>query len=270
MQEGRALSDRTLGAEWRYAPPVRGTDLEIQTPDGAMWAYEAPAAADTPRGAVLFFMDGLGIRPALCGMADRLADAGYHVLVPDLYHRLGRYVHFDPTWMTIPEKVGEIRKTIGALTTDMVMSDAKAALDLLAARPGVDPARLGAVGYCMGGRFAFLAATRFPDRLRAAAAIHPGGVVTADPTSPHLAAEHAKARLYFGIARDDMFFTREQADALAAHLTQLGKRFEIEHYAGRHGWAIPDAPVFDPAEAERHWAAVLALFRAELGARARD
>lgn len=245
---------------------MRGHELTLATPDGPMLAYEvAPATTEGKRGAVLFFMDGLGYRPALFAMADRLADAGYRVLLPDLYHRLGERVHFDPAWMTIPEKVGEIRKTIGSLTADMVMSDVAAALDALASRADVDPSRIGAVGYCMGGRNAFVAATRFPTRLRATASIHPGGVVTADPASPHLAAARSEARMYFGIAKDDVFFTREQADAFEAQLASLGKRFQIEHYAARHGWAVPDTPVHDPAEAERHWRAVLALFRAELG-----
>jgi carboxymethylenebutenolidase len=62
-----------------------------------------------------------------------------------------------------------------------------------------------------------------------------------------------------------MFFTREQADTLDGHLTKLGKRFTIEHYGARHGWAVPDTPVHDPTEAERHWKAILALFREELG-----
>jgi carboxymethylenebutenolidase len=71
--------------------------------------------------------------------------------------------------------------------------------------------------------------------------------------------------MYFGIAKEDMFFTREQADAFDAQLRALGKRFTIEHYGARHGWAVPDTPVHDPAEAERHWKAILALFREELG-----
>jgi carboxymethylenebutenolidase len=249
---------------------MNGTEIEIATPDGPMSAYEVTPDGSGPlgggkRGAVLFFMDGLGYRPALKAMADRLARAGYHVLLPDLYHRIGKHVHFDPAWMTVPEKVGEIRKTIGSLTADMVMSDVSAALDVLESRADVDASRIGAVGYCMGGRNAFVAATRFPDRLRATASIHPGGVVTADLASPHLAAEHAKARMYFGIAKDDMFFTREQADAFDAQLTKLGKRHQIEHYAARHGFAVGDTPVHDPAEAERHWKAVLGLFAEELG-----
>ena len=50
----------------------------------------------------------------------------------------------------------------------------------------------------------FIAATRFPERLRATASIHPGGIVTADPASPHLSAGAAQARMYFGVAKDDM------------------------------------------------------------------
>jgi carboxymethylenebutenolidase len=218
------------------------------------------------RPAIFFLMDGLGYRPALKAMAERLASHGYHVLLPDLYHRVGKHVHFDPAVITQPEKMGEMRKLIGSLTPDMLMGDIAASLDVLGSRADVDATRVGAVGYCMGGRNAFVAATRFPDRLRATASIHPGGIVTADPASPHLSAGHAKARMYFGIAKDDMFFTKEQAETLDKTLAALGKRYQIEHYAARHGWAVNDTPVYDEAEAERHWKAILALFAEELGA----
>jgi carboxymethylenebutenolidase len=244
-----------------------GAEIELSTPDGPMSAYEvAPPDGSERRGAVLFLMDGMGFRRALFDMADRLASAGYRVLLPDLYHRLGKGIRFDPAWMVIPEKVAEIAKTIGSLTPDMVMSDVALCLDTLASRPDVDPARIGAIGYCMGGRNAFLAAARFPKRLRATASIHPGGIVTGDERSPHLLARAIEARMYFGIAKDDRFFTREQADLFEAHLTKLGKRYALDHYGARHGWAVPDTPVHDPVEAERHWRAVLSLFASELGA----
>jgi carboxymethylenebutenolidase len=148
----------------------------------------------------------------------------------------------------------------------MLMSDMAACLDVLASRANVDATRLGAVGYCMGGRNAFLAATRFPDRLRATASIHPGGIVTADAASPHLSAGAAQARMYFGIAKDDVFFTKEQAETLEQTLAARGKHYQIEHYEARHGWAVIDTPVYDAGEAERHWKAILALFAEELGA----
>jgi carboxymethylenebutenolidase len=241
-------------------------EIDIATPDGAMSAYEVIPDGEGRRPAIVFLMDGLGYRAALKTMAERLASHGYHVLLPDLYHRVGKHVTFDPAGLTQPDKVAEMRKLIGTLTPDMLMSDVAACLDVLASRADVDATRAGAVGYCMGGRNAFIAATRFPDRLRATASIHPGGVVTADPTSPHLSAGSAKARMYFGIAKDDVFFTREQADTLDQTLAALGKRYQIEHYEARHGWAVIDTPVYDAAEAERHWKAILALFAEELGA----
>lgn len=240
-------------------------EIEIASPDGGMSAYEVIPDGEGKRPAIVFLMDGLGYRLALKAMAERLASHGYHVLLPDLYHRVGKHVHFDPIVMTQPEKMVEMRKLIGGLTPDMLMSDVGACLDVVSACADVDATRVGAVGYCMGGRNAFIAATRFPDRLRATASIHPGGIVTADPASPHLVAAKAQARMYFGIAKDDVFFTKEQAATLEQTLSTLGKRYQIEHYGARHGWAVTDTPVYDAAEAERHWKAILALFAEELG-----
>jgi dienelactone hydrolase len=138
-------------------------------------------------------------RAALKTMAERLTSQDCHVLLPDLYHHVGKHVHFEPAVMMQPETMGEMRKRIGNLTSDMLMSDVAACLDVLASRANVDATRVGAVGYCMGGRNAFIAATRFPDRLRTMASIHPGGIVTADPASPHLQAGTVQARMYFGI-----------------------------------------------------------------------
>jgi carboxymethylenebutenolidase len=241
-------------------------EIDVATPEGAMSAYEVIPDGEGRRPAIVFLMDGLGYRAALKTMAERLASHGYHVLLPDLYHRVGKHVHFEPAVMTQPEKMGEMRKLIGNLTPDLLMSDVAACLSVLASRPNVDATRVGAVGYCMGGRNAFIAATRFPDRLRATASIHPGGIVTADPASPHLSAAAARARMYFGIAKDDVFFTKEQAETLDRTLAALGSRYQIEHYEARHGWAVIDTPVYDAAEAERHWKAILALFAEELGA----
>jgi carboxymethylenebutenolidase len=239
-------------------------EIDLATPDGTMSVYEIAAEGEGQHPAIVFLMDGLGYRAALKTMAERLASHGYHVLLPDLYHRVGKHVHFDPVVLTQPDKLAEMRKYIGSLTPDMLMSDVAACLDELARRTNVNSERIGAVGYCMGGRTAFIAATRFPDRLRATASIHPGGIVTADPASPHHQAAAAQARMYFGIAQDDAFFTKAQADTLERTLAALGKRYQIEHYQARHGWAVTDTPVHDPAEAERHWKAILTLFAEEL------
>src|SRR5436309_2752755 len=67
-------------------------DVTIPTPDGDARAFVfTPDAGKGPWPTVLFYMDGLAIRPTLFGMAERLASNGYYVLLPDMFWRLGPY-----------------------------------------------------------------------------------------------------------------------------------------------------------------------------------
>jgi len=113
--------------------------IEITTPDGTAAAYDVTPDGEGPHPAILFCMDGLGMRDALKRMADRLGAAGYHVLMGDHYHRVGREVHFDPKVVfASPDGFMQVRKVVGALDAAMMMRDARAFVDALAARPGVD------------------------------------------------------------------------------------------------------------------------------------
>ncbi len=70
--------------------------LDIQTADGECRASVfTPSEGTGPWPGVIFFMDGLGIRPVLFAMAQRLADEGFVVLLPDLYYRAGPYEPLD-------------------------------------------------------------------------------------------------------------------------------------------------------------------------------
>src|SRR5262249_6646074 len=71
-------------------------DVSISTDDGeCRTAVFTPDTGSGPWPAAIFFMDGLGIRPVLFQMAQRLADGGYVVLLPDLYYRAGPYEPLD-------------------------------------------------------------------------------------------------------------------------------------------------------------------------------
>ena len=71
-------------------------ETAVATPDGRAGAQLLLPSGTGPWAGVLFYMDGLGIRPGLVGMAHRLAEEGYAVLLPDLYYRCGDYAPFDP------------------------------------------------------------------------------------------------------------------------------------------------------------------------------
>src|SRR5262249_18555513 len=160
-----------------------------------------------PWPAVLVYMDGIGIRPALFEIGERISSRGYFVLLPDLFYRAGPYVAPDPAKLFgDPAVRAEWAKFIGSLNQASVMSDTRAFLDFLGAQPDVKQPKVGTTGYCMGGAFSLGAAGHYPDRVAAAASFHGGRLVTDAPDSPHLLAPRMKARVYVAGAIEDPSF----------------------------------------------------------------
>ena len=109
----------------------------ISTRDGECSSHVATPASDGPWPAVIFYMDAGGIRPVAVEMAQRLADAGYVVLLPDLFYRYGPYGPL------VPKEVfaGDIRAILGPMmaTTgnDKAAQDTEAFLAYLDTRGDV-------------------------------------------------------------------------------------------------------------------------------------
>ncbi|NVB80979.1 MAG: dienelactone hydrolase family protein [Kofleriaceae bacterium] len=239
--------------------------IEIATDDGTCDAHVFTPSGEGPWPGVLFYMDGVGIRPALFEIGERLASAGYYVLLPNLFYRAGgEYVAPDPVKLfTDPEVRAHWTKTyFSTATAPNLMRDTRAFLAHLGERA---PGKVGTTGYCLGGRMSFLAAATYPDRIAAAAAFHPGGLVTDAPDSPHLLATQIRAKVYVGGATDDAGFTAEQQAQLDRALAEAGVEHEVVTYAAKHGWVPSDTPVHDAAQTERHWTAMLDLFARTLG-----
>jgi carboxymethylenebutenolidase len=235
--------------------------IALTTEDGVCPAYVFRSAGAGPWPAVVFFMDGIGIRPALFEMAERVAAHGYYVLLPDLYYRSGPYEPMDARQLFTDPAQRQVlmQNYLGKLGQANAMRDTRALLAWLASQPDVLPGKLGAMGYCMGGGLALVAAGHFPDRFAAVAAYHPGQLATDAPDSPHLLAPKLQARVYIGRASEDAGFPDDMLARLAAALTGAGVAHTIETYPARHGWVPRDTPVHDATAAERHWQTLFAL-----------
>jgi carboxymethylenebutenolidase len=236
--------------------------VSIRTHDG-----ECPAQVFTPPGAtrrpaVIFYMDGLGIRPTIFEMGQRLAGAGYVVLVPDLFYRAGRYEALEPKKVFAS---GDVMGTIGHLfaSTDnrRAGEDTEAFLGYLDSREDVAGTKVGTTGYCMGGAMSLTAAGTYPDRIAAAASFHGGNLATDSDLSPHHLASRIAGRVYVAGADQDASYPPEMAARLEQTLSDAGVDHRCEIYPGAmHGWTMTDFPVYDEAAAERHWRELLALF----------
>jgi carboxymethylenebutenolidase len=95
-----------------------------------------------------------------------------------------------------------------------------------------------------------------------AASFHGGGLATDKPDSPHLFVKNITGRVYVAGAVEDSSFTEEQKSRLEKALTDGGVMHLIETYPGaRHGFTVPDLPVFNAAAAEQHWTVLFELLR---------
>jgi carboxymethylenebutenolidase len=237
------------------------SELEITTRDGRCPSYVWRPPGRGPWPPVLVYMDGIGIRPAMLEVGERLATEGYFVLLPDLFYRSGRYapmnaktVFADPA-----ERKILMEKYLSLVTPSNVMSDTEAFLPWLAAQPDVRPGSIGTTGYCRGGLISLTAAGTYPDRIAAAASYHGGNLATDAPDSPHRLAPRMRARVYVAGAIEDASFTEEMKARLERALTDAGVDHLIETYPARHGFVLRDTTTYDPAAADRHWETLLAL-----------
>jgi carboxymethylenebutenolidase len=240
--------------------------IDIKTRDGICPSYVYQPAGKGPWPAVLVFMDGIGIRPAMLELGERLATYGYYVLLPDLFYRSGPYEPMDPrTVFSDPDKRKVLfEKFFGPATPANIMSDTHAFLEYLAAQPQVKPGGIGTTGYCMGGLMSLTAAGTYPAQIVATASYHGGRLASDAPDSPHLLAPKMRARVYVAGAIEDDSFPDDMKQRLEQALSAAGVDHKIETYQARHGWVFRDTPVYDAAAAERHWQSMTALFDAKL------
>lgn len=239
--------------------------IEIKTPDGTAdgFLYTSESAARAP--GVLFLTDIGGIRPAQKHMAQRLAGAGYTVLLPNLFYRTGR-----PPLFELPVKFGEekttkrIQELLAALPPQLFDHDAPAYVDFLSSQQSVSPGPAGVVGFCFAGGLAMRTAAAKPDKIAAAASFHGGRLYTDNAASPHLVLPRIKAELYFGHATEDKSMPQEAIDKLNEALAAWGGKYESEVYPAHHGWTVPDNPSYNKPEAERAFEKLTGLFQRTL------
>ena len=240
--------------------------IDIKTRDGTCPSYVYLPAGKGPKPAVLVFMDGLGIRPAMLELGERLATLGYFVLLPDLFYRSGPYEPMDPHTVFSDPQMRKVlmEKFFAPATPANIMSDTRAFLTYLAAQPQVMPGGIGTTGYCMGGLMSLTAAGTYPDQIVAAASYHGGRLASDAPDSPHLLAPKMRARIYIAGAIEDQSFPDDMKQRLERALTEAGVDHRIETYPAKHGWVFRDTPVYDAVAAERHWQSLGELFAAKL------
>jgi carboxymethylenebutenolidase len=248
--------------------------VEFETPAGRMDAFVTHPESGGPFPAVVILMDIWGLREELFDIARRVATVGYYCIVPNFYYRQGKVafaLHDQAGRMLsferIPADVQQrIRSQMRLLNDDMAMADLGAVLDFLRTQ-AVRPGAKGAIGYCLGGRYAFQASAQYPEDFRACASLHGTRLASDAAHSPHRLAPRCRGEIYCGFGERDEF----AAPAIRAALEQAfascpDVRYRpMLHTGALHGYALPDRDVYDKHAANRDWENIFAMFRRTFG-----
>ncbi|WP_394653394.1 dienelactone hydrolase family protein [uncultured Sphingomonas sp.] len=230
------------------------TDTTIPTldEDGRFSAYVARPAG-TPRAAIVVIQEIFGVNPGIRRKCDRLAEDGYLAVAPDLFWRLEPGIQLDPD---VPEEMQRALGLMGKFDQDAGIRDIEATIRW--SRSEVEGGKVGCVGYCLGGRLAYMTAARtdvdasvgyyavgIPDLLREAQAIaHP---------------------LLLHIAGDDGFVDTETQAKMHEGLDDHPKVTLLDYPGEDHGFATEMGDRRSPEAADRADAATKAFFAEHLG-----
>ena len=243
------------------------TKVDVKAADGTAEGFLfMPSSGSGPWPGVVYLTDIMGIRPAYHKMAQRLADQGFVVVLPNIFHRGTRL----PVLDFVPQmgdertmkRMGELRNS---LPNDRMGPDGTAYADWLLAQKDVRGPKVGVVGYCFTGSMSVRTAAEAPDKVAAAISFHGGGLYTDQPDSPHKLLPRITARLYIGHAINDRSMPAEAITKFEAALKAWGGKGESETYDALHGWCIPGRPeIYKESEAERAFAKMVSVLKAAL------
>ena len=240
--------------------------ITINTADGPMRSYfNAPSGRGGPHPGVVVLQEAYGVNAYVKSVCDRLADAGYTAVAPELYHRAG--THIEVEYADREKALGYLKE----LSNAMLLEDCGAAVTQLRQRPEIDPRRVAVVGFCMGGFAALLAglATGVP----AVVAFYPGMLVrrregfAIEPIVEKLGGMRAATQIHFG--EDDTSITDEDRAAVKRALDASPCAHQvIVHRGANHGFHSHDrAPTYHPQAAEEAWHEMLGWLKEHLALR---
>lgn len=199
----------------------------------------------TPEGpGILVLHAWWGLTDHVRGVCDRLAEAGYVALAPDLF--AGR----------LATDVDDAQRQLGDADANELAHLTRSSLHALRSLPSTTDDPVGVLGFSMGASLALWLAARVPDAIIATAVYY--GAQDIDMID-------ARSAFLGHYAEDDPYIDQDTLVLLESELHLDGLDVEFHRYPGtRHWFAEPDRPEHDEAAATLAWDRTLTFFRRHL------
>jgi carboxymethylenebutenolidase len=236
---------------------VTASTLQLNTPDGKMDAYVAKPKEGGSYPGIVVLMEAFGLNDHIKKVTERIAQEGYVAIAPDLYHREAERL---VPYSDLQKAVGIMNK----LQDSKIMDDVGAAIAHLKSQSNVKAGSIGVTGFCMGGRFTYLAAAHHNKDVKAAVPFYPGGVPMGNP-SPLSRTGEIKCPIYLFFGGKDPLIPQEHVDKINAELTNKKVNFQIKVYPdATHGFFCDERPSYHPDSAKDAWEKLKSFFAQHL------
>jgi carboxymethylenebutenolidase len=215
---------------------------------------DLPGYYVTPLGtgkfpAVIVLMEAFGLNQWCKSICDRLAQSGFAALAPDFY-RGTTYAYTDT-----PGAIAKLK----TLNDDAIMGDVGKSIEFLTGKPELNASGIGVIGFCMGGRYAFLANATYPTKLKAAISFYGGGIDAAagNPLGQkslldRVSAIQSPIMLMYG--SEDQLIAAEEHGRVATALSKAKKRYILNLFPNAgHGFMSDRRDSFSAEAAAEAW-----------------
>jgi carboxymethylenebutenolidase len=202
---------------------------------------------------VLFYSDIFQLTGPTLRAAVRLAGYGFVVAAPEIYHRI------EPPGTVIPfDDEGRDRGLADAAQTSISEFDVdcRAVLDYLNQHPSVEPGKLAATGFCIGGHLAFRAAFQ-PDVVATVCfygtGIHDGKLGKDKDAGSLDRASEIQGELLMVFGTRDPHVPEDARERISSTLERAGTHFKISLYDAEHAFMRDEGPRYDPEATDQAW-----------------
>jgi carboxymethylenebutenolidase len=222
---------------------------------GSMRCYVTTPEGAGPSPAVVVIQHAGGVDEFVRTMTDRIAEAGFAGIAPDLYHR------------DDPDSGDDPLTRMSRLRDPNIIEYVNAAIEHVKTLPEARADAIGITGFCMGGRVTFLMAATNPD-LKAAVIFYGGNIMApwGDGPAPFTLADRITCPVLGLFGEDDGNPNPADVAKIDAELTRVGVAYEFHSYKGAgHAFMSEGRPSYREDAAADAWPKCIGWFKQHLG-----
>jgi carboxymethylenebutenolidase len=227
---------------------MKSESLTITSSGGSFQGYfTAPDSASVP--GVIVIQEIFGVNSHIRSVCERLTEAGYAALAPDIFWRVQPGIELGYT----ADDIAKGRELKAKMNMDEVIEDVRAAFDVLGAQPECQGQKLGIIGFCYGGLISYTAATRLDPAC--ASSYYGGGIVE------YLnEADRLSCPIQFHFGEQDAAIPLDQVEQVRKAVSRKTNAEVFVYEGAGHGFHCDQRGSYNEASAKIAWERTLSLF----------